>query len=375
MMNRGTHRIVQERRSARQQDHSGMKAGGTGWLEPLKMRLRLYPRKRGHGVVDHLMAAFVEFLSCRLACFRFIEREKEHSPCRAEPFLVARWVPVRAEAFRRKHDKPAAGFCDGVAAGFFKWAHEGRDSRTARANPGSGGNGGIPFIASFWGRAVSLEWCQSREVQDIGIPVGEPSPAQEFHGLDSTKELRIGLSRPGSSGILPDIAAKGGELAGLLDDPVMPIGGEDILKAGVTAFSKTILGVCAVGVLLRRAAALHHAPVFFGELARNLPHYDWKGLSLSDIFYLHNHVNMVRHHNKGRDFFDALPLRVEGSQNVAECASNVAFHEPVRPDLGKRLKPFNALKGCHVEERRLVIKVFETKHGRILPYSSERKSA
>ena len=133
-MNRGIHRIVQKRggarRRARQQDHlvmrmddtrqqnhSGMKAGGIRHLKSMKTRLRLYPWKRAHGVVNHLMAAFVEFFSCRLARFRFIEREEEHSSCRAEPFLVAWWVPARAEAFRRKHDKPTAGFCDGVAAG------------------------------------------------------------------------------------------------------------------------------------------------------------------------------------------------------------------------------------------------------------------
>ena len=78
------------------------------------------------------MAAFIESRVIAFAGVGRVEREKEHSPCRAEALFYSRRMPSFAESFGREDDKAASSFGDGVAAFFFAWAHKGPDARASR---------------------------------------------------------------------------------------------------------------------------------------------------------------------------------------------------------------------------------------------------
>lgn len=171
--------------------------------------------KPGLGDIDHFMAAVVEFLARRLARGRLVERKEEHAPGGAEALLLARRVPTRAEALGRQHDQPAARAGDGVAAGLFKRAHEGRDARPSGADARGRFDEGVPFGRAFGGRTVALERHENRQIQERAVAVGEPAAAEELDGRDLLKEAGVRAAQGGARRVFADVAAKGGELAPL----------------------------------------------------------------------------------------------------------------------------------------------------------------
>lgn len=323
------------------------------------------------------MTAFVQLFSCRLARARLVEREKEHAALGAEALFVAGRVPAKGKAFRREHDELSAGLGDRVAASLFERAHEGGEPCTAGADSRGGFDRGVPGVAVLGGCAVAFEGRYDGHAQYRGVAVGKPSAAEKLHRLYALEKPRVGFSRPCARGVFANVAAKGGELAVALHNPVMPGGGEN-LKAVAAAFGKTLAlygGWAPGGVLLRRAAALHNPPIFFREFARELPYENRQRFLDRDIFYLHHQMKVVGHDGEGRDFIEAAPLEMKAFYGLGEGLCQIVFYEALGPDLGKRLKPLKPFKGNHIEIGRLVVKSFEANHGDILPYYYERREA
>ena len=320
------------------------------------------------------MTALVELFLGRLARARLIEREKEHAALGAEAFLVAGRVPARREAFGREHDEPSAGLGDCVAACLFERAHEGREACAAGSDPRGGFERGVPGVAAFGCCAVAFEGRYHRQAQYLGVSVGEPSAAKELDGLDTPKELRVGLSRPGAGGVFANVAAKGGELAVALHDPIMPCGGEDrggpSGRADVTARSRTLHCVLR-GAAMSGSVRSDNLPIFCGEGLFELVDVAAKRLAFRVVFYLHHEMKVVGHDREWRDFIEAAPLEVKATNDFGEGSRQIVFDEAIWPDFGKCLKALKPLKGHHVEIWRAVVETFEANHADSLPYFSD----
>ena len=198
-------------------------------------RLRFARRELEGGEIDHLVAARVELFLRRQSRVGGVKRKEEHAALGAELLLVARRMPACAEAFGREDDECSAGLGDGVADGFLKRAHESRDACAARAD-----------ARGFGENRRGL----------LGVDCG-------CAGVDAT--------RPRAGGVFFDVASKGGELPGFLDDPIVPVFFENrVCRPEVTdaaATRKTLRG----RVLRRRTAPLRDSPIFVRKIARKLP--------------------------------------------------------------------------------------------------------
>lgn len=331
-------------------------------------------REAFSGEVDHLMAAVVEFGAGGAARLGFVEREVEHAPGGAEAFLFARRMPTRAEALGREDDPRAAGTGDGVSAGLFEWAHEGRDAGSARSDARGRFDEGVPFRrGAYGGRAVALEGHENGQVQERAVAVGEPAAAEKIDGRDLPQEGGVRAAQGGARRVLANVAAKGGELALFLDDPIVPVLFED--RADETARCRTLLLArreTARGPVLKSAgrrgfarrgfARADHAPVCFGKFFFKRVDESAQRDALGDIAYLDQQVKMVGHDHERRDLFAAPPFQMKAPDDRRERARDLVFDETAGDDSGKLRQPIETLQGDHVEIRRLVVKAFEPAH-------------
>ena len=169
------------------------------------------------------MAAVVEFCACRLAGRRLVKREKEHAPLGAEAFLLTRRMPTRAEAFGREDNQGTARTGDGVSAGLFKRAHEGRNARSAWPDALGFREERVPFVRAFRRCAMPLERHEDGQAQKCVVAVGEPPAVEKRDFAHAPEILRVGAAFPGARGIFANVAAKGGELSHFLDNPIVPV--------------------------------------------------------------------------------------------------------------------------------------------------------
>lgn len=338
----------------------------------------------GLGKVDHFMAAVVEFLARRLARGRLVERKEEHAPGGAEALLLARRVPTRAEALGRQHDQPAARAGDGVAAGLFKRAHEGRDTDSSGADARGRFDEGVPFGRAFGGRTVALEGHENRQIQERAVAVGEPAAAEELDGRDLLKEAGVRAAQGGARRVFADVAAKGGELALFLDNPIVPGGVEDRAERGrfaalaarwrgrATRKTRCAAPTCMVWAsraigrggkgFACRGVGRDNLPIGIaqglGELADENPQRDAVGNRAN----LEEKVKMIGHDHERRNLFAAAPLQMKAPNGRRERAGDRVFDGAIGPNFGKRSQPLETLQGDHVEIRRLVVEASETAH-------------
>jgi len=314
--------------------------------------------------VCHFMAAFVEFLARGLACGRLVKREEEHAPLGAELLLFARRVPTRAEALGRKDDELAASLGDGVSAGLFERAHEGRNARAARPDARGRVDHRQPFGRTFGRRAMAFEGRQDGQVENRAVAVGEPAATEKLDFGHSAEILGVGAALPGACGVFLDVTAKGCKLAGLLDDPIVPVileyRADETARCGTRGFAG------------RGFARANHSPISFGKSLLERVDEATQGDSLGYVANLDQQVKMVGHDHEGRDLFTAAPLHVKALDDRFERAGDFVFDEAVGSDLGKCRQPLESFQGHHVVIRRLVVETGETSH--IVTYFSKRSS-
>lgn len=336
-------------------------------------RLRFARRELEGGEVDHLVAARVELFLRRLSRVGGVKRKEEHAALGAELLLVARRMPACAEAFGREDDECSAGLGDGVADGFLKRAHESRDACAARADARGFGENRRGLLGVDCGCAMAFESVQHGRVQDCEIAVAIPFPPQEFDFTNRLKIAGVDATRPRAGGVFFDVASKGGELPGFLDDPIVPVFFENRVcrpeVADAAATRKTLRG----RVLRRRAAPLRDSPIFVRKIARKLPDECRERFPLVNGFDLDQQVKMVGHDDKGRYLVKAAPLLVEGFDDGSEGAREIVFDQAVGPDLRKRFKALDSLQGHHVEVGRFVVEAEEPSHGLIIAESDGRR--
>lgn len=338
--------------------------------------LRFARGERGVGEVDHLVATLVEFFSCRLFCIGRVEREKKHATLGAVLLFIARRVPALAEALGRQDDKPSAGLGNRVADGFFERAHESRNACAAWADSTGFGENRFGFARVERGCAMTFERVKNGRVQDFEIAVAEPTSTEKLDFANRLKIAGVCAARPGASGVLLNIAAKGGELAGFLNDPIVPIGGEDRGKRLRRRATRRTLATrrtfrqegLALGGVCR-----HNAPIFgaqgFGELRDENAQRD----ALFDRLDFDQKMKMVGHDDEGRDFVEATPFLMKRFDDRGKGAGNLVFDQPVGPDLRECGKAGDALKRNHVKVRRLVVEAEEPSHGFIIAKSDGRR--
>ena len=316
--------------------------------------------------VDHFMATFVEHLFRRLVGVGLVERKKEHAPLCAKPLLLSRRMPARAKAFRREDYPLPAAFGDGVSTSLFKRAHEGRDSRAARAYARSGGYERVPLRRALRGRAMAFYRHEHWKRKERVVSVCEPFAAEEVDAADRPEELCVAAAKGGPLRVFANVAAKGGKLAIALDDPIVPRGGEDVAawaatlrgRAGRNTRGKSLLS----GFAGRRVCG-DNLPIDcakgFGELAdyHAKSHAIWRGL------YLHQQVNVIWHDHEGRYRLNAAPFEVEAFNHAFEGSRDVASDKvAIVADLREIGDSVKSLERHHVEERRLVVEIEEASH-------------
>ena len=158
------------------------------------------------------MTAFVESRVIAFASAGRVEREKEHSPCRAEALFYSRRMPSFAESIGREDDEASTGFGDCVAAFFFAWAHKGPDARASRPDALCR-RGECPPFARIWDElARTLERRYYRKVKKRRVAVGEPFAPAKLDGRDTAEEALVFLAEIGALRVFFDVAPEGGEL-------------------------------------------------------------------------------------------------------------------------------------------------------------------
>ena len=329
---------------------------------------------RGEGFVreiDHLVATGVERRFVGLFRVGRVEREKKHPTLGAEALFLAWWVPARAEALRRQNDIGAAGLGNGVSAGLFKRAHEGRDASAARADARSLGENRFCFGRFERGRAMAFEGVKNGQLQYLEVAVAEPTLPEKLDFTNRLEVARVFAAQPGASRVFANVAAKRRKLAALLHDPVVPLGLEDgwwrlhrrlrgratckTLCSGVWKWGFARCGVCRnnlpIGVAKR-----------FGKLADQNPQRD----AIGDVANLDEQMDVVRHDHERRDLVEATPFEVEALDDRDKDLGDFVFNQASRPELGKVSEPLESFQGDHVEKGRLVVKTEETGHKGII---------
>ena len=310
------------------------------------------------------MATFVESRVIAFASVGWVEREKEHSPCRAEALFYSRRMPSFAESFGREDDEASASLGDCVAAFFFAWAHESADAGAAGSDALCRRGERPPFARVGNELARTLERRYYRKVEKRRVAVGEPFAPAELDGSDATKEALVFLAKISARRVFFDVLPEGGKLALLLDDPIVPIWGEDVWWRR-RAVRRTLRKKPFVGRVLRRAASAAQIPVCAAKSLRKLAYQHSERHSFRSVFYLDQEVDMIRHDHEGRDFFEAAPFVVESANDCLESTGGFVLDESVRADFGKGLDPLDRFQGDHVIKRRFVVEIEETGHTKI----------
>lgn len=296
------------------------------------------------------MTSIIESLAGRLARFRFIEREEEHSSFGAVSLFDSCRVVARSKAFRRENYEFAARFGNFIAAGFLKRAHESGNTCTAWANTGRSCDQFIPFLRAWHRRAMSLERNQYRQIENCFVAIAEPSATEEFHFCDTREITGIDVALPCPRGIFLYITSEDGKLTFFFDDPVVP----GAIKNRWRGSALFLMSGAIVGS--------NNLPIGVSEFLGKLGDEDLERYSFWDILYLHHQMNMVGHDDIRRDFFAATPFEMEvpynGNEALGYC---ISFNASCRQD-GKIGQALKTLQGDHVIERRFVVKIFQMRH-------------
>ena len=314
--------------------------------------------------ISHFMAAFVESRVIALARIGRIQRKEEHSSRRAKSLLNAWRMPSWPEAFGREYDQFASGLCDCIAAFLLAWAHESADAGAAGSDAGGVFGEGEPFGRILCELSRAFEGCYDRHVENRGVSVCEPFVPGKIDARYATEEAGVFMAKISARRVFFDVLPEGGELALLLDDPIVPIWGEDVWWRR-RAVRRTLRKKPFVGRVLRRAASAAQIPVCAAKSLRKLAYQHSERHSFRSVFYLDQEVDMIRHDHEGRDFFEAAPFVVESANDCLESTGGFVLDESVRADFGKGLDPLDRFQGDHVIKRRFVVEIEETGHTKI----------
>lgn len=306
------------------------------------------------------MTTFIESRVIAFASSGRVEREKEHSPCRAEALFYSRRVPSFAESFGREDDETSAGFGDGVAAFFFAWAHEGSDSRASRPDAVRRRGERTPFARVFYKLARTFERRYYRKVEKRRVAVGEPFAPAELDGRYTTKEVLVFLAEVGADRIFFYIAPERGELAAFFDNPVVPRFFKDVRRSGTDApLSRTRR-------VLRIAASAAQFPVCSSKRFRKLAHQYAERHRPFYILDFYQEVDVVGHNDERRDFVEAPPLKVKVSDNGIESLGGFVLNKALWSDFRKNFYILERFQGDHIKVRRFIIKTKKPSHKHII---------
>ena len=313
------------------------------------------------------MAAFVE--SCVIAFARVggIERKEKHSSCSAKAFLYSRRMPARAKSLGSENNQFAAGLGDCITTLFFARAHESSDASSARTDAGCFFNEGQPFGRPLHEFPRAFEWCNNRYVENCSVSVCEPFSPSESDARYSPKEAGVLVANICTRRIFFDVSSEGCELAFLFDDPIVPVGREDVARRSGQLQNLTWRSGRGAArrcgrVLLWVAVPTHDSPIFSRKGAGELPHQDWQAFALRDVFDFDKKVDVVWHYHEGRYFFQAVPFVMEGANNRFECNCGLVFDKVIWSDFRKRTNSLECFQGDHVIKRRFVVEIEETSH-------------
>ena len=320
--------------------------------------------------VDHFMASVVEHLFRRLVRVGLVERKKEHATLCAKPLLLSRRVPTSAEAFWRENYPLSATFGDGVPASLFERAHEGRDSRAAWSNSRSSGNGIFPLRRTLRGRSMAFNRHEHWKRKERVVSVCEPFATKEADAANRPEELCVAAAKGGPLGVFANVAAKGGELAIALDDPIVPRGGEYWRRRGRAAAqhpgggnARERVGRGWLSGFARRRVCGDNLPIDCAKGLGELADYHAKGHAIRRGLYLHQQVNVIGHDHEGRYRLNAAPFEVEAFNHAFEGSRDVASDKAaIVADLREIGDSVKSLERHHVEERRLVVEIEEASH-------------
>lgn len=306
------------------------------------------------------MTTFIESRVIAFASSGWVEREKEHSPCRAEVLFYSRRVPSFAESFGREDDEASAGFGDCVAAFFFAGAHEGSDSRASWPNTFCGGDKRSPFARVRDKFARTLERRYYRKVEKRRVAVGEPFAPAELDGRYATKEALVFLAEMGANRIFFYIAPECGELSAFFDDPVVPRFFKDVRRGGAGApLSRTWW-------VLRIAASAAQFPVCSSKRFRKLAHQYAERHRLFNFLDFYQEVDMVGHNDERRDFVEASPFKVKVSDDGIEGLSGFVLNKALWSYFRKCFYTLERFQGDHIKVRRFIIKTKKPSHKHII---------
>ena len=302
------------------------------------------------------MTAFIESRVIAFTSAGRVEREKEHSPCRAEALFYSRRMPSFAESIGREDDEASAGFGDCVAAFLFTWAHKSPDARASRPDALCR-RGECPPFARIWDElARTLERRYYRKVKKRRVAVGEPFAPAELDGRDTAEKAFVFLAEISALRVFFDVAPEGGELSAFFNDPVVPRFFKDVRRSGAGAPRR----------VLRKAASAAQFPVCSSKRFRKLAHQYAESNRLFNILDFYQKVDMVGHDDKRRDFVEASPFKMKVSDNGIEGFGDFIFNKAGRSDFGKRFRFLERFQGDHIKVRRFVIKIKKTSHALII---------
>ena len=343
------------------------------------------------------MAPFIESFSRGLASGSLVEGKKEHASLCAEALLLARRMPSGSESLRREDNPSSAGFRDCVAAFFFERAHESGNSRAAWSDARRGGYERVPLLGAQVGVAMTFNGHKDRQLEDVGVAVGEPFPPEEFNSPDGSEVFRFGATHGGAHCVFAYVATEGLELPVALDNPIVPFLAEDVAGWRVAGWR-----VAALAASLRRRAGRNtrgagrntwragrktvvrnarglaccrvcgnDLPVLVTKGFRHLAYDYAERYAVGRGLYLDHQVNVIWHHDEWRNRFYASPFFMECAYDSLEGDCNGVAHEaPVFCDSGKVGKSRQAFEGHHVEEGRLVVEIEESCHEDIIAFFS-----
>lgn len=306
------------------------------------------------------MTTFIESRVIAFVRVGRVEREKEHSSCRAEAFFYSRRVPSFAESFGREDDEASASLGDCVAAFFFAGAHKGSDSRASRADAFCRRGERPPFARVGNELARTLERRYYRKIKERRVAVGEPFAPAELGGRDSAEKAFVFLAEISALRVFFDVAPKRGELAAFFNDPVVPRFFKDVRRSGAGAPLRRTRRV------LRKAASAAQFPVCSSKRFRKLAHQYAERHRLFHILDFYQEVDVVGHNDEGRDFIKASPFKMKVSDNGIESLGGFVLDKAGRSDLGKRFRTLERFQGDHIKVRRFVIKTKKPSHALII---------
>ena len=310
--------------------------------------------------ISHFMTALVESRVIAFVRVGRVEREKEHSSCRAKSLLNAWRMPSWPEAFGREDDEASASLGDCVAAFFFAGAHKGSDSRASRADAGGVFGEGEPFGRILCELSRAFEGCYDRHVENRGVSVCEPFAPGKIDARYATEEAGVFMAKISARRVFFDVLPEGGELAAFFDDPVVPRFFKDVRRSGAGAPLRRTRRV------LRIAASAAQFPVCSSKRFQKLAHQYAERHRLFHILDFYQEVDVVGHNDEGRDFVEASPFKMKASDNGIESLGGFVRDKAGWSDLGKRFRTLERFQGDHIKVRRFVIKTVKASHALII---------